>query len=54
MVLSIYEVFHLVVPITGTKIKTVVAIINYSFFRPSDLKLVNNAYNARLGGKMIR
>jgi len=48
---SIYELFHLVASHTRhkLKIKTIVAVINYTFFRLSDLKLVNNAYNARLG-----
>ena len=51
MVLGIYKVFHLVAP---TKIKTIVAINNYSFSRLSELRLVNNTYNVRLGGKMVR
>ena len=40
MVLSIYEVFQFLPPITDTKIKIVVAITDYTLLQPSDHKLV--------------
>ena len=58
MVLSTYEVFHSLPPITDKKIKTFVAlslcrfvaITDYSLLlQPSDVKLVSNAYKAWLG-----
>ena len=39
MVLSVCEGFHFLPPITDTKIKTVVAITDYTL-QPADLKLV--------------
>ena len=43
-----YEVFQFLPPITDTKIKTVIAITDYTLLQPSDVKLVVNTYNARL------
>ena len=51
-ILSIYEVFQLVASHNRQKLKTIVAITNYAFFRPSDRKLFNNAYNAWENGSM--
>ena len=49
MVLSIYEVFQFLPPITDTKIKTFEAIADYTLLQPSGDRLVINASNARLG-----
>ena len=50
MVLSIYEVFQFLPPITDTKIKTFEAITDYTLLQPSGDRLVQiNANNARLG-----
>ena len=49
MVLSTYEVFHSLPPITDKKIKTFVAITDYTILQRSDVKLVSNAYKAWLG-----
>ena len=35
MVLSIYEIFQFLPPITDTKIKTVVAITDYTLLQPA-------------------
>ena len=39
---------------TDTKLKTIVAITNYTLFQPSDHKLVNNAYQYRSPRKIVR
>ena len=49
MVLSIYEVFQFLPPITDTKIKTFEAITDYTLLQPSGDRLVINGNNARLG-----
>ena len=48
MVLSTYEVFYSLSPITDKKIKTFVAITDYTLLQSFDVKLVSNAYKAWL------